>query len=147
MLLNFNDRAVAQEVLGDLGADLVQNVVPCAYVASLMITFPFINYTLRELAKELTPGRERTTKHVAVTLSLLVAVYAISILVKDVKTILSVSGSTATVLIGFVYPPLLRLRLEVDYLDTLQKARLYGLLVMAFIMATVTVAGVASGAA
>ena len=147
VLLNFNDRAVAQEVLGDLGADLVQNVVPCAYVASLMITFPFINYTLRELAKELTPGRERTTKHVAVTLGILVAVYAISILVKDVKTILSVSGSTATVLIGFVYPPLLRLRLEVDYLDTLQKARLYGLLVMAFIMVTVTVAGVASGAA
>ena len=147
VLLNFNDRAVSQEVLGDLGADLVQNVVPCAYAASLMLTFPFINYTLRELAKELLPGRERTTKHVAVTLGLLVAVYTVSVLVKDVKTILSVSGSTATVLIGFVYPPLLRLRLEVDYLTTLQKARLRGLLVMAFVMATVTVGGVASGAA
>ena len=75
------------------------------------------------------------------------AVYTVSVLVKDVKVILSVSGSTATVLIGFVYPPLLRLRLEVDYLTTLQKARLRGLLVMAFVMATVTVGGVASGAA
>ena len=147
VLLNFNDRSTAEEVLGTFGADLIQNVVPCAYVASLMITFPFINYTLRELCKELAPGREGTVKHAGVTLALLLVVYLVSVLVKDVKTILSVSGSTATVLIGFYFPPLLRLRLEMDYLTSLQKARIYGLLVMGGVIAVVTVTGVALGAA
>ena len=147
VLLNFNDRGKAEEVLGTFGADLIQNVVPCAYVASLMITFPFINYTLRELCKELAPGREGTVKHAGVTLALLLVVYLVSVLVKDVKTILSVSGSTATVLIGFYFPPLLRLRLEMDYLTSLQKARIYGLLIMGGVIAVVTVAGVALGAA
>ncbi|KAL2650055.1 hypothetical protein R1flu_018183 [Riccia fluitans] len=119
--LLFGDKT-ASDILSNFDADLdipyskfLCDVIRISYAVHIMLVFPLLNFSLRlNLDSLLFPKRrplsESSRRFYTLTAILITTIFIGSTLVPNIWVAFEFTGSTATVLLGFIFPGLIALR-------------------------------------
>jgi len=106
-----------ERLLGGTGSVVVATIVKLLYVASLMVTYPLINWALRvnafELAWNTTPDPGSPVWY-TLTYVLLGSGLLLAITIPSIWVAIELTGATAGVLISFFWPMVLLLKVKRD---------------------------------
>ncbi|CAK0780575.1 hypothetical protein CVIRNUC_005099 [Coccomyxa viridis] len=111
VLLNFSSGSL-EDIVGSLAADIITYCVLLGYALNLIFTYPMINWGLREVIAEVAVGRPTlgNAAWVGITAVIVVAAYAVAIAVPNIWPVMTITGATAAVAIGWIFPACIMLR-------------------------------------
>lgn len=135
----------------DLGirfSSALNYIVRAGYILHLVLVFPVIHFSLRQtvdaLLFEKSPPLSQSRKRcLALTAVLLVLIYIGSTMIPNIWTAFKFTGATTAVSLGFIFPPLIALRLckKGAGLSLVEKSLSWVMLVLAVIVSIVGIIG------
>ncbi|XP_050235021.1 amino acid transporter AVT6E [Mercurialis annua] len=143
------------DVLTNFDADLgiafsstLDYIVRVGYILHLVLVFPVIHFSLRQTVDSVVfvgsaPLSESRKRSLALTAVLLGLIYFGSTMVPNIWTAFKFTGATTAVSLGFIFPPLVALRLghRGEGLSRGDKLLSWVMLIMAVVVSIVGVAG------
>ncbi|XP_074276144.1 amino acid transporter AVT6E-like [Silene latifolia] len=135
----------------DLGipySAVLNYIVRIGYILHLVLVFPVIHFSLRETVNSLAfagsaPLSESRKRLLCLTVVLLALIYLASTMIPNIWTAFKFTGATTAVSLGFIFPPLIALRLngQGETLTSGEKLFSWIMLVIAAIVSIVGVVG------
>ncbi|KAI6689881.1 hypothetical protein NL676_026709 [Syzygium grande] len=135
----------------DLGirfSSALNYIVRAGYILHLVLVFPVIHFSLRQtvdalLFEKSPPLSESRKRCLALTAVLLVLIYIGSTMIPNIWTAFKFTGATTAVSLGFIFPPLIALRLckKGAGLSPVEKSLSWVMLVLAVIVSIVGIIG------
>ncbi|XP_028779189.1 amino acid transporter AVT6E [Neltuma alba] len=134
----------------DLGirfSSALNYIVRIGYILHLILVFPVIHFSLRQTVDSLVfegsaPLSESRKRSLGLTAVLLVLTYIGSTMIPNIWTAFKFTGSTSAVSLGFIFPPLIALRLSHQGgLSHSERLFSWSMLVLAVIVSIVGVVG------
>ncbi|KAL5574529.1 hypothetical protein UlMin_016228 [Ulmus minor] len=142
ILINFD------KDLGIKFSSALNYIVRVGYILHLVLVFPVIHFSLRQTVDKLVfkgsaPLLESRKRSLALTVVLLALIYLGSTMIPSIWTAFKFTGATTAVSLGFIFPPLVALRLSCkeEALSIGQKLLSWSMLIMAIVVSIVGVVG------
>ncbi|CAL8468634.1 g8174 [Coccomyxa elongata] len=113
VLLNFSVKSLGP-LVGDAIAEAITYTVWLGYAFNLVVTYPMIQWGLREVLVELFCGAPTVSAvpWALTTFIILVVTYGIAMVVPNIWPVMTITGATAAVAIGWIYPALILAKTE-----------------------------------